>query len=442
MKKYYVILNNQQSGPFTIDELQQRNLNPSTPIWHEGLADWTTVSNLQEFSSKIGATPPPFITNNKKPQINNKRFIVIGLSSLLLFGIVFGGVLFYKNLERNKKFNIALDLIRNYDSLDVEAFKDLASQNHGKAAYFYGKHFLIIEDSIEANKYFEIAGKNGEPFYSQYGLASNQGTEYFNDWVKNNIKLITNVANDGDWYMQFKLAYIYANGLGVEKNEDSAFKYYKLSSDSNYVTALFNIAYSYGFGVKKDETKAFTIYKSLVDRGYTLANFFLAYMYEKGIGTSINFDEAIKCYKIGASRGDKYCQYNLGYNYYKGDGVKKDKKEGLKFLELAANQGLEKATNLIKVIKAEQERANYQQNSSSSSSSSEVHTCRYCNSSFTGYGYGYDSDGKVDIGYKGRGRTTEFLFGASYISTGDFCSRRCASEAYFYNVKQGGLLDL
>jgi hypothetical protein len=126
-------------------------------------------------------------------------------------------------------------------------------------------------------------------------------------------------------------------------------------------------------------------------------------------------------------------------------GVKKNKNKSLKYAELAANQGSELGSWIIESnnwSKAEQERANYQQNSSSSSSSSEVHTCRYCNSSFTGRGYGYDSDGKVGIGYKGSWERIKFLTGVSSISIGDFCSRRCASEAYFYNVKQGGLLDL
>lgn len=183
MKKYYVILSNQQSGPFTIDELQERNIDSSTPIWHEGLTEWTTASNLQELSSIISVSPPPFKTKNKKTLINNKRLIKISLSSLLLLGIVIGGFTFYKKMERNKKYNLALDLIRNYDSLDVEAFKELSSQNHGKAAYFYGKHLMVIKDSIEANTYFETTAKNGESFYSQYGIAANSGGEYFTNWV-------------------------------------------------------------------------------------------------------------------------------------------------------------------------------------------------------------------------------------------------------------------
>ena len=49
MERVYLLLrNNQQTGPFTIDELLQQQLQPSDMIWVEGKsAAWTYLSELE-----------------------------------------------------------------------------------------------------------------------------------------------------------------------------------------------------------------------------------------------------------------------------------------------------------------------------------------------------------------------------------------------------------
>ena len=49
MERVYLLLrNNQQTGPFTIDELLQQQLRPSDMIWMEGKsAAWTYLSELE-----------------------------------------------------------------------------------------------------------------------------------------------------------------------------------------------------------------------------------------------------------------------------------------------------------------------------------------------------------------------------------------------------------
>jgi len=59
MNEYYIHLNTQE-GPFTIEELRAKNLAASTPIWYEGLNDWSTVGQIPELRSIVKATPPPF----------------------------------------------------------------------------------------------------------------------------------------------------------------------------------------------------------------------------------------------------------------------------------------------------------------------------------------------------------------------------------------------
>ncbi len=60
MKQYYIYLN-EQEGPFTIEELRSKNISSQTPVWYDGLNNWTTVGEIPELRSLVKATPPPFI---------------------------------------------------------------------------------------------------------------------------------------------------------------------------------------------------------------------------------------------------------------------------------------------------------------------------------------------------------------------------------------------
>lgn len=71
MKQYYYANGDQQLGPFTLQELQSKNLSKDTYVWYEGLSDWTRAGDLPElnslFEAAATATPPPGNTGTAKP---------------------------------------------------------------------------------------------------------------------------------------------------------------------------------------------------------------------------------------------------------------------------------------------------------------------------------------------------------------------------------------
>ena len=67
MKKFFLHDGSQQAGPFDIEQLKSKNLNSDTPIWFEGLDEWTTISKVDELKEIITATPPPFATKMASP---------------------------------------------------------------------------------------------------------------------------------------------------------------------------------------------------------------------------------------------------------------------------------------------------------------------------------------------------------------------------------------
>lgn len=73
MKKFYLHNGTEQMGPFDVEDLKQKNINKNTPIWHEGLSDWTTADKINELNDLLlSSTPPPFSGVKSEQQTFNK----------------------------------------------------------------------------------------------------------------------------------------------------------------------------------------------------------------------------------------------------------------------------------------------------------------------------------------------------------------------------------
>lgn len=67
MKHYYYADNDQQFGPFTIDELKSKRLKKSVLVWTDGMADWTSADGIDELKDILISEPPP-LPKSSKPQ--------------------------------------------------------------------------------------------------------------------------------------------------------------------------------------------------------------------------------------------------------------------------------------------------------------------------------------------------------------------------------------
>lgn len=65
MKKYYVVKNGKQSGPFTLEEIKEKGINRETYVWFEGLNNWKKAKEIKELND-LFTTPPPFNKNENK----------------------------------------------------------------------------------------------------------------------------------------------------------------------------------------------------------------------------------------------------------------------------------------------------------------------------------------------------------------------------------------
>lgn len=56
MQKYYYNDGVNRFGPFTMEELQAKNISAATPVWYDGLPNWTTAGELEELKSIFSGT--------------------------------------------------------------------------------------------------------------------------------------------------------------------------------------------------------------------------------------------------------------------------------------------------------------------------------------------------------------------------------------------------
>ncbi|MBR6286367.1 MAG: sel1 repeat family protein [Bacteroidaceae bacterium] len=192
-------------------------------------------------------------------------------------------------------------------------------------------------------------------------------------------ELYQKAADEGDAYAKWRLSKAYANGDGVDYDEDKALKLLKEASKEGCEEAICDLAYAYMFGwynMKVDEKKGKTMLDGLVkrtDNAYVLTRFakllfFGSDLYEKDIDRAMSILSKIKdknnaeyllfmgvifvngtdeidvdgnkvvdyCTKA-FNKGRRYSAYLLAGIYQNGfEGIKKDKNKYIEWL----NQGI------------------------------------------------------------------------------------------------------
>jgi len=56
---YFYSNGQEKEGPVSLDELKQKDINPRTLIWHEGLDDWKEAETIDELRDVFELRPPP-----------------------------------------------------------------------------------------------------------------------------------------------------------------------------------------------------------------------------------------------------------------------------------------------------------------------------------------------------------------------------------------------
>ena len=155
-------------------------------------------------------------------------------------------------------------------------------------------------------------------------------------------RLLLPVAKRGDAFAQYNLGVMYAQGLGIEKNEQEAVGWYQKAASQGYPEAQSNLGlmYEFGRGVDVDYELAMNWYLKAAAQGYALAQHNIGSMYFNGNGVPKDDERASEWYRKAAEQGFALAQNALGAMYAKGWGVEEDVTTGLDWIMKAARQGL------------------------------------------------------------------------------------------------------
>lgn len=57
--EYWIIVDNRHAGPYTADALISMGITPDSPVWHEGLVDWTPAGEIPELAAMMAEATEP-----------------------------------------------------------------------------------------------------------------------------------------------------------------------------------------------------------------------------------------------------------------------------------------------------------------------------------------------------------------------------------------------
>jgi hypothetical protein len=80
MKQYFIADNNEQTGPFSKEELKAKRINKQTLIWREGLENWQEASKIEELKDCIIIMPPSLPQKQKKQYLSEQQKAILAKS--------------------------------------------------------------------------------------------------------------------------------------------------------------------------------------------------------------------------------------------------------------------------------------------------------------------------------------------------------------------------
>jgi Interferon-induced transmembrane protein/GYF domain 2 len=106
MSQYYYTDGKERFGPFSVEELQDKNLTPDTLVWKEGLVDWVPARNLQDLQSLFDMSapfPPPvgMPLSNQVAQAPPKNWLIESILVTILCCLPLGivGIIYASRVD-------------------------------------------------------------------------------------------------------------------------------------------------------------------------------------------------------------------------------------------------------------------------------------------------------------------------------------------------------
>jgi TPR repeat protein len=228
--------------------------------------------------------------------------------------------------NRAAEFNKGLCLLEKkeygeaYDAFVSAAEKGLA-EAQSRLGYMYAKGLGVAKDLEKSEHWYWVAANQGnKDAMVSLGNIYHEGFEDYRirkDFYKA-FHYYSDAAYAGDAEAQFRLAFMYINGEGVEQDYKKAFEWLKKAAVQGYAPAQREIGGAYeqgGGGVEQDYNMAVEWYKKAAMQGDATAQNNMGVAYELGQGVEQDYNKAIEWYQKAAAQGLQVAQENLDRFY-------------------------------------------------------------------------------------------------------------------------------
>src|SRR5215510_6661277 len=151
----------------------------------------------------------------------------------------------------------------------------------------------------------------------------------------------TKRAQEHDPAAMTLLGEIYAQGLGVGRDDTKAAQWYKLAADKGNRDALFALAmFNFqGRAGPSDPTEAARLLEAAAKLGHPVAAYDLGLLYVQGQQFPQDFKRAGELFAAAAEAGNSEAQYALATMYKEGRGAPKDKSKAARLMQQASIAG-------------------------------------------------------------------------------------------------------
>jgi localization factor PodJL len=146
------------------------------------------------------------------------------------------------------------------------------------------------------------------------GLKALDGTGGTAVNLQDAVKLLSQAADKGHAFAQYRLGTLYERGQGVAADPVKAMHWYEMSANQGNRKAMHNLAVAYASGPspKRNMAEAARWFAKAAALGLGDSQFNLAVLYERGEGVSQSLAEAYKWYAIAALSGDAEAKSRMG----------------------------------------------------------------------------------------------------------------------------------
>ena len=149
MKTYYVRINNESQGPFSLDELQNLSISREIYVWKQGMNDWMQAKDVVELGPILQKATPPFTApppfeqahtapinqqthyQASQPPVSTTERVGFHLgrflkrfSVVIILVLIMVGALYYRNAEAS---SAAFDTYSDPEQSSPASYLDVAS---------------------------------------------------------------------------------------------------------------------------------------------------------------------------------------------------------------------------------------------------------------------------------------------------------------------------